>query len=565
VLYGSDAVGGTVNALTRRRESFAPGLHTGGSLSLRGATAENALAGRVGFQGNRDALGWRGGVTFRRYGDIESGAGQLPHTGGADEADGDLRLDWHPSSCWSVTVAGQHFKQEDAPRTERTIFSVPFHGTLQGSELQRDFDQQRDLLYARLTYDGRGGRGPLSRAQFTVSYQRHEETRDRLRTGQRRDLSGFTLDQIGTQLKLESHTRFGDLTYGLDAYHDGLDSFRRDFVAGSLTAVHVQGPVGDDASYDLLGVYLQDHVQGRRWEFFPGVRFNYAAASADRVDNPAVPGTDPTTPGNIMTVKNDWTDVVGSLKALYHVNPRWRIYGGVSQAFRAPSLSDLTALDSTSAVESPAPNLKPQRFLSFEVGAKTQQQHLSADVALWYTRLKDTIIRSPTGVLIGGTPEVRKDNIGNGWAWGFEAQAAWRPATDWTLFGNLSWMDARVDEFDAASSSLVASPLSRMKPLTSLAGVRFEPPRARLWGELQWSWSNSEGRLSLRDQSDKRRIPPAGTPAWNVVTLRAGLTLSRETQLTLALENLLDENYRIHGSGQNEPGRNLVLGLSMDW
>jgi outer membrane receptor protein involved in Fe transport len=31
--------------------------------------------------------------------------------------------------------------------------------------------------------------------------------------------------------------------------------------------------------------------------------------------------------------------------------------------------------------------------------------------------------------------------------------------------------------------------------------------------------------------------------------------------LSLAVENLTDEDYRTHGSGVNEPGRNLVVAL----
>ena len=33
--------------------------------------------------------------------------------------------------------------------------------------------------------------------------------------------------------------------------------------------------------------------------------------------------------------------------------------------------------------------------------------------------------------------------------------------------------------------------------------------------------------------------------------------------LDLALENLLDEDYRVHGSGTNEAGRNLIVGVTL--
>jgi hemoglobin/transferrin/lactoferrin receptor protein len=44
-----------------------------------------------------------------------------------------------------------------------------------------------------------------------------------------------------------------------------------------------------------------------------------------------------------------------------------------------------------------------------------------------------------------------------------------------------------------------------------------------------------------------------------VLTLRGGIRLAEALDLTLALENVTDEDYRIHGSGVNEPGRQWVL------
>jgi hemoglobin/transferrin/lactoferrin receptor protein len=321
--------------------------------------------------------------------------------------------------------------------------------------------------------------------------------------------------------------------------------------------------VGDDATYDLFGVYLQDHIAMGNWEVIGGVRFTYASADAKRVDNPAVAGSDPTTPGNIIRVKNDWTNLSASLRGIYHVNRRWSVYGGISQAFRTPSLHDLTSLESTSVVETPAPGLEPEEFLSFELGLKTEQQRLRGGLAAWYTVLDNTIVRSPTGVLIGGTPEVRKDNIGDGWVWGVDLDLSWRADRDWTWFGTLSYMDGEVDQLDAGGV-LTRRPLSRMKPLSFWTGLRYAPTCSRFWAQADVEHSAREDRLSFRDEGDSRRIPPGGTPAWTRVNLRAGATLSRTMRLSLALENLLDENYRIHGSGQNEPGRSLVFALDVD-
>ncbi len=564
VLYGSDAVGGTVNAIPWRRRSFNPGTHVGGGMRLRAASGEQAIASRVLTQGNINNFGWYGGATFREYGNIISGAGELPNTGGITERDADFRVDHHINRSWTLTAAFQHVRQFDAPRTERTIFSVPFEGTAVGNELRRDFNQERDLVYARASYNSCNKCSAVTKGFLTVSWHRQKERRDRLRTMVREDINGFVVHQLGVQAQLESPTPIGYLTYGVDYYNDDIDTFQHNWVGGAPTGSNIQGPLGDNGSYHLFGAYVQDQLDYGPWDIVAGVRFTFAAAHAGRVDNPAVPGSDPTTPGNVISVTRDFTNVVGSLRVLRHINKCWNVYGAVSQSFRAPSLHDLTSLDSTSVVESPSPNLDAEKFVTGEVGVKTESRNFFGEAAVWLTRLDDVIIRSPTGALIMGTPEVRKDNIGDGWAWGFEVEAAKRFQRCWIAYANVSWMDSDVKEFDAASGTLVDSVLTRMLPANAMAGLRYEPPWSRVWAETDVRWFGRADRLSLRDQADSRRIPPGGTPMWATWNLRAGVNLTPKQRISAALENITDTNYRIHGSGQNEVGRQLVFAYEAD-
>lgn len=563
VLYGSDAVGGTVDVHPWRREFCGSGTGFGGRYLTRYATAEDAWFHRGEFEGHRGNFAFAGGVSFKTYGTIESGDGSLPGTGGAEEFDADLRVDWLLNRHWKATVAWQHVEQRDAPRTEQTVDAVPFRGTTVGSELRRDFDQDRDLVYARLAFDACGC-APIRRGHITLSWHNHREERDRLRTAGRRDLSGFDLDQYGVALQLESPLSWGSLTYGAEYYRDEVDTWRRNYLAGVFVGEEVQGPLGDDGTYDLGGAYAEWHLPLDCWDVYAGARFTYVAAEARRVDNQAVPGEDPTTPGNVIGVENDWTNLAGSLRVVRRLDPCWNAYAAVSQGFRAPSLSDLTAVDSTSVVETPAPGLEPEDFISFEVGLKTEQKNLRGSLAVWTTRFEDSIIRSPTGALVDGVPEVRKDNVGDGHAWGVELEAAWNFHPCWTLLATASWLDGEVDQLDAGGAT-VRTPLDRLKPLTWLAGVRYAPANARWWGQCEWLHSEKADELSLRDETDLNRIPPGGTPGWDVVNLRFGYKWNRRFETSVALENLFDENYRIHGSGVNEPGRSLVVAAELSF
>ena len=105
--------------------------------------------------------------------------------------------------------------------------------------------------------------------------------------------------------------------------------------------------------------------------------------------------------------------------------------------------------------------------------------------------------------------------------------------------------------------------LGRRMPLTGEAAVRWQPAGGSFWLEAVVDAAEKATELSADDARDTQRIPPGGTPGYAVLTLRGGIDLLEDLALTVALENVTDEDYRIHGSGVNEPGRNLVV--QADW
>lgn len=66
---------------------------------------------------------------------------------------------------------------------------------------------------------------------------------------------------LGVSLQVHRPSRLGRWVYGAEYYRDWVDSSYRGYdPAGNLTQVRVQGPVADDANYDLLGLYVEDPV-----------------------------------------------------------------------------------------------------------------------------------------------------------------------------------------------------------------------------------------------------------------------------------------------------------------
>lgn len=66
----------------------------------------------------------------------------------------------------------------------------------------------------------------------------------------------------------------------------------------------------------------------------------------------------------------------------------------------------------------------------------------------------------------------------------------------------------------------------------------------------------------VRISDDNSRAPLyLKTPGYAVVHLRGGVSFGERLGLNFALMNLLDKNYRVHGSGVDAPGVNLFVGL----
>ena len=562
-LYGSDAVGGTVNAITKDPgwgdgDLVWQGIDWGGRTYYRAASGERSNIGHLELEGAyRDKLAFLFSGSYKDFDDLRTGGGVAENTA-FSEFGGDAKVLYRIDQCQELSFLAQHFRQQAVPRTEQTVFSERFHGTAAGTEFRRDSDQFRTLSYVQ--YHATELNPLIDDVVVNINYQSQEEERDRKTSNRRTDVTGFDVVTLGAFVHLQTKTPIGKLTYGVDYYHDRVESFKRDFNAdGSARSNSIQGPVGDNASYDLLGAFLQNDVWvfDDRVNLIAGTRFSYAAADADQVQNP--------TDNSKFSLSDNWKSVVGNFRALVFIDEEkhWNLFAGASQAFRAPSLSDLTSFDATSAVEIPSPALDPEQYLQFEAGVKGRYDNFSMTAAYFHTLINDQITQSPTGALIGGSPEVIKTNSGKGWNQGVEARIDYTFYKEWKPWADFTWQEGEVDQLDFSSGAKVRAPITRAIPTIGHLGLRYQPSGSKWWVEVFGTFVGREDDLSLRDRVDTRRIPPGGTPGYTLLNIRGSAEISRNLFISGGVENVSDENYRVHGSGTNSSGINAYLGI--DW
>jgi len=559
VLYGSDAIGGAVNVLS----DVGPGEPTGLAprLLYRYSGAENSNTVRAESGWRSESLRARGGLTFKDYGDLEGGSevGTQPRTG-YEERNADLRLEYDLSPDTTLALGYQYVDQDDAWRTHRTIYGISWRGTTVGTDRKLSFDQQRQLGYVKLRHDALGS--VADTLQVTLSYHNQSEDQYRRRSNLRVDELGFDVGTTGLALQFDKQWGAVQLVYGADWYRDDVDSYFVEYNAdGSLRRRHAQGPVADDATYDLAGVFAQGIVTlNPRVTATIAGRYTRAAVDAGRVEDPVT--------SDVYSIEDDWDDfsASGRLAFMPVADGPWMLYAAVSQAFRAPNLSDLTRFDAarSNELEIPSPGLSPEQFVSYEAGLKYSDERWSAQAALFRTDGEDVIVRTPTGRVIGGLNEVTKVNAGESLVEGVEAQVSWRALPRVMLLAEGVWLDGEADAFPTGSLQPVSEPLDVLMPTSWRLGARWTPVSPRLQIEAMVEHADRQDELSTRDRLDTQRIPPGGTPGWTVLHLRSEWRATERATLSLAVENLTDEDYRIHGSGVNEPGRNVVASVAIN-
>ena len=561
VLYGSDAIGGTLNTLTKSsnfRERL-DGWFNNNSLFYRFDTNSRSHVGRFESSfGEGGKWGVLLGVSQKNFGDIrDSSVGRMENTG-YDEIDADFRIDVAISYATTLTLAHHRVNQDDVWRWHSTIYNPGWnHGgyvVTPGAFAARIYDQERSLTYLKL--EGGEGEGWLKKWSATLSYQKSQDSQfqNRALTDIRTQLA--EVQTWGLGLQMESDFGDGSLLYGVDYYHDSVDS------AGTRTGKdpRSQRPVADDSSYDLLGVYGQ-----YRWTPFVdvpklkttlGVRFTHAEARIGK-------NFDSTIGADISTSKQ-WQNWVASARAIYEFNERWNTYAGISQGFRAPNLNDmsgnLTSRSGFTALGSL--DLEPEKFISYEIGSRFQSERASFSVAAYYTAIDNVIIGVPAAA---GSTTLITSNGRDGEVYGIEAEASYHLNDQWTLSGHASWQEGYTE-----SNAFVGGPqnrgyLSRIAPLMGSVALRWTHPNEKLWIEGRLTAAATADKLAANDKGDTQRIPIGGTPSYVTASIQAGWQAREDLSLTLALENMTNEDYRIHGSGQNEPGFNAILGVRLDF
>jgi TonB-dependent heme/hemoglobin receptor len=543
-LYGSDAMGGVLQFLTPEPRFTGSQWQSDVLIRARYSSADESTHSRVAFQAGREGFGIAGGVSYQDIGTLRVGGGEeLPYTA-YEQRSGDIKLLFAPGNGHEFILSGQFSEQPETPRHDAL---VPGFGQEQGESAEFLFKPQQ-RKFGQLRYRYTEATAFADSIEMQIGRQDIVDDRTTRDTGSpNREIEENTSELLGFTGQFaktlgESHY----LTYGWEYYADEVSSFRERFNIDTGVTSARPSRYPDGSTMDSLALYVADDwYVTERFDLNGGVRY-----SRFDIDLPA------TINGIGVSLEPD--DVSGHVGFAYRITDALRLVGNAGRGFRAPNIFDLGTFGDrpSNRFNIPNPNLKPETVNTFDIGFKYGDAQWQWEAMAFRSHYKDKI----TSVLTGeqtdtGREIVQSRNATKLVLWGVESGLRYLPSDAWQFYATATYTRGD-EEFEGDEYAA-----DRIPPLFGKLGGIWSPGNG--WDfEAFTLYAARQDRLSPRDEVDAR-INPNGTAGWATINGRVGWRAPDAVLLQLQLENLTDKRYREHGSGLDQPGRN--VSLSVDW
>lgn len=582
-LYGSTAVGGVINIITRRPPKT---FETNAELTF----------GSYGYSDYRFSVGGplADNLRFDLYTNVFKSANSyfyqvdrpgitlsgIRQNGAVDSNTYGFNLDWVPDSDSTLSFDSYYrqggrginlFSLED-PRQAIPFVNPnitdpadPLYGTRFASANALGLNDELvprifiDYYGTALTYNRKLGADKKSNLQVRLSYDRGRTTEFAFGEGDATDISVF-----GLRLLHDWQLSPGDnLTYGFDFLQEGGNSVT---AGGEGTQLNYEATIGRPSFFALNTFKPVENVV-----LTTGLRASFGNSAFSRAFNRDFQGS-----------------VDPSFGARWNVTPDFGLRGTFSRIYKTPNFNDLFGVGEIKG----NPGLSPERGSTWDLGFDWQPSRTSLirfsyfvndiENLLGYELIQsddpnDQRLQALYGYEKNDRVRVNFPQVRTS---GFELSANWQFAPRWTVFATETYTDARInqgfkDSYDQTQYPLVPFHSGR-------AGLAYDNPagwRASLFVNFQGLRSvdplhigpgfasDPETGESVVDPTSGNQISNAGAlsqgtllPGYATLDLSLRVPLSSGVALTGYIDNLANTRYeRNYGNGG--PPINFRLGI----
>ncbi len=589
-LYGSSAMGGVINVITREPRSL---LNAGQAFGGRAVLTYNGLneeaAETFQLYGITGPMDWKAGYTRRdgkylttdpndpdRLDTVGDTAGDTVHFDGIIYTpwNGKLKTRFEYSQYVPVTSPGtiapdgttyyRYQKRNINRRLFQAGYTVPLPlrvpATLEIRAYRQDTgvnDENEERSYDTLTAASKRAAEPVDPSTVLSNRVTVSDEDDELTTW---GAEGKIVVEFSTNPAFRQVVTAGaELMY--DQYHELRtgEELIYEHLGGMVfnenpVTTPVRQTMTPDTDYTAVSGYIQDEMLiGDRWIITPGLRLDGYRFEAD------LGSEGYTTDG---TVKDNDSEIAISPKlgVVYRLNDNHSLTGSAARGFRMPARGELFYSFTMPGMYRivPNPSLDPESCINLEFGIKSNTGRIHGGTTVFHAVYSDFIagiMHMPTNQ--GQLPELRFENLDEVTVTGVES--SYEAVITQTLAGGLGFSyhfggDESTDE-DIEG-------LYRPKIIGSLAytpslfGIPFRLRTAvRYCSPVDYYEDGSDGSKVKKEHSE-----------YTVCDIGAGATVAEKYRLNMMIHNVFDTEYReFRNFNLPSPGRYFSVSLTASY
>ena len=589
-LFGSDALGGSVNMTTKGAQFLENRTKKiSGNANTRYSSSNEEKSGYFDLNYGTSNFASLTAFSYNDFGDLRMGKkknhngdffGERQHYVSTDANGTDIlnennnkyiqknsgykqynimqKFAYKTASGFNHGLNFQYSNTNDIPRYDRLTdvsgsglkFAEWYYGPQERLLAVYSLDKAKVLLGSDMNVD--------------IAYQNTSESRNSRRFG-RTDLE-HNYEKVNVfSAGINLHKKFNksELFYGFESYYETLKSTAEveNILTGDTSPLQTRYPNGDNnmTRNDLYVSYSGRTNKKTAWNL--GARIGYTTLKSTIADDTLFP-----LPYNNITQNNLTYSATAGI--IYKPSKNVDLKTNISSGFRAPNIDDLAKVfDSGNGILIvPNADLQPEKTVTGDLGfvVKSDNKRFQIETTYYYTKMFDAIVTDTFTYEGQSTIDINGDtnaifanqNKGKAFITGLSTNIKAYLIGSLQLHGNFNYTLGRIIEEDGSKA-----PLDHIAPYYGKIGLLY----SKKWTTLE-AYMLYNGKKDIRDyypngEDNERYAPNGGMPAWETYNFKTSFAVYKNATLFAGVENILDTQYRVFASGINASGRNIYGGL----
>ncbi len=590
IIYGSDAIGGSMNFYTFRPQfSLSDNPFIKANANYRFASANNENTGHFDINFGFNDLAFLTSVSHYSFGNLEMGSdgpNQFLRNEFVKRIDGIdqiiindnskiqiptdytqlnlmQKIRYSPNDNWYIDYGFHYSTTSNFDRYDRLIRyrdGLPRSAEwYYGPQKWMMNNLTITKLKSSIFYDD---------LAIRIAHQYFEESRND------RDFNDTELrireEQVNAySLNLDFNknlTSISKINYGIEGVYNKVNSEGTNEDITNNILVNAPSRYPNSNWLSIAGYFIYQNNLQSDLLFQTGFRYNYYSLQSD-FDTTFYPF-----PFTSSKLSNG--AITGSLGLVYTPNEKWSVSANLSSGFRSPNVDDIgKVFDSEpGAVVIPNPNLNAEYAYNAEISiAKVIEDFIKVDFSAYYTYLENAMVRRD--FTLNGLDSIYYNNelsqvqaiqnAANAYVWGVQA------GIDFSLSNNLS-ITSKVnyqkgeEELDDGTKS----PLRHAAPFFAYTALVYK--KNTIHTTLNFIYN---GEISYNDLAEEEKsktyiyaVDENGnpySPSWYTLNFKITYSLNEIISFSGGIENITDQRYKYYSSGIAAAGRNFIISTKL--